>query len=145
MGAYVDSSVLVKLYVTEPNSHVADALVRRLSAPTPLTHIQELEIRNAVRLKQGRGELTAAEAQAALGDFQSDIGAGRYERPAYDLASTFDQAEILSQRYAAATNCRSLDLLHVAAAVKIGTREFVSFDARQRAAAHAAGLVVLPI
>ncbi len=63
MGVYVDSSILVKLYATEPNSPVADALVLGFPAPLPLTHIQELEIRNALRLKQGRGERQELKAE----------------------------------------------------------------------------------
>lgn len=144
-GAYIDTGILLKLYATEANSHEADALVASFDTPLPLTHFQELEVRNALRLKQGCGELTEKETALALDDFQSDIEAGRYERPAYDLATVFARAEALSGKHAVQTKCRSLDLLHVAAAQEIGSREFASFDERQRAVARAAGLVVLPL
>ncbi len=143
-GAYIDTGILLKLYAKESTSPQAIALVVGFEIPLPLTHFQELEIRNVLRLKQGRGELTEKEAALALGDFPSDIEAGRYERPAYDLAAVFARAEALSGRHAVQTKCQSLDLLHVAAAQEIGSREFASFDERQRAVARAAGLVVLP-
>lgn len=144
MDVYIDTGILVKLYVKETTTPQAITLVLNFPTPLPLTHIQELEIRNALRLKQGRGELTEREAAAALYDFQSDIEAGRYERPAYNLVSVFTGAEDISRKHATTTKCRSLDVLHVAAAREIGCREFVSFDERQRAVARATGLNVLP-
>lgn len=143
-GVYVDTGILVKLYVKETTTPQAIALVLSFPAPLPLTHIHELEVCNALRLKQGRGELTTQALEAALRDFRSDIEAGRYERPAYDLVSVFIRAEELSRQHTATTKCRSLDVLHVAAAQEIGSREFASFDERQRAAARVAGLTVLP-
>ncbi len=143
-GVYIDTGILVKLYATESNTAEAIALVSSFPAPLPLAHFQELEIRNALRLKRGRGELTEQEMSLALNDFQSDIDAGRYECPEYDVAAVFQRAEVLSQLYATQTKCRSLDMLHVAAAQEIGSREFASFDERQRVVARAAGFVVLP-
>lgn len=62
----------------------------------------------------------------------------------YELTEVFRRAEVLSQAHTSATKCRSLDLLHVAAALEIGCREFASFDVRQRAIARKTGLKVLP-
>lgn len=143
-GVYIDTGILVKLYATEANSYVADALVFSFATPLPLIHFQELEIRNALRLKEAWTELTTKEAALALSDFQSDIYAGRYERPNYDLKAVFLRAELLSSNHTVQTKCRSLDVLHVAAALEIGSLEFASFDIRQRAVAQAAGLAVLP-
>ena len=39
---------------------------------------------------------------------------------------------------------RSLDLLHVAAALELRAKSFLSFDTRQRQAARAEGLKILP-
>ncbi len=49
-----------------------------------------------------------------------------------------------SAKYAASTLARSLDILHVAAALPLGARVFVSFDDRQRKLARRARLKVLP-
>ncbi|MFM9962544.1 MAG: hypothetical protein ACKV2Q_15135 [Planctomycetaceae bacterium] len=40
---------------------------------------------------------------------------------------------------------RTLDALHVAAALSVGETDFVSNDLRQRAAATAVGMTVLPV
>jgi predicted nucleic acid-binding protein len=143
-NVYIDTGVLVKTYAAEENSAEADAIVLRTAAPLPLTHFQELEIRNAIRLKHSRGEISEPAMRAALRDFQTDIDEGRFERPAYELAAVFHRAETLSRMHTVATKCRSLDLLHVAAALEIGSREFASFDERQRAVARKSDLAILP-
>lgn len=144
MNTYFDAGVLLKAYVPEPDSNVADALILEAQPPLPLTHLHEIEMRNALRLKRGRREITQAELRGALRNFQADITAGRLERPAYDLVVVFHKAEELSARYSAATLARSLDILHVAAALIIHASTFVSFDERQRKVARRAGLKLLP-
>jgi hypothetical protein len=39
---------------------------------------------------------------------------------------------------------RTLDIIHVAAALAVGAKEFVTFDSRQAAVATRAGLTVKP-
>lgn len=144
MKTYFDTGVLLKAYVPEANSNEADALIHDAELPLPLTHFHEIEIRTALRLKRGRGEITESEMKSALRDFQADITAGRLEKPNYDLVAVFHKAEELSAKYAADTFARSLDILHVAAALTLGARVFVSFDERQRNIAARTKLKVLP-
>lgn len=141
---YVDTSLLVKLYVREPESPQAIALVLSFNTPLPLTHLQQLELRNALRLKRARDELTSQDARSAEKDFESDIGLGRFEPIAFEGETFFQRAEALSREYTASTMCRTLDILHVASALTIGCREFASFDQRQRTLATEVGLAVLP-
>ena len=54
--------------------------------------------------------------------------------------AVFGIASRLSEQHAALTGTRSLDILHVAAAKALRSREFASFDNRQRALATATGL-----
>jgi hypothetical protein len=46
--------------------------------------------------------------------------------------------------HSATLGCRTLDIIHVAAALVIGAGEFVTFDVRQGAMAKKAGLEVKP-
>ena len=46
--------------------------------------------------------------------------------------------------YFSSLGCRTLDIIHVAAALVIGAKEFVTFDGRQAAMARKAGLTVKP-
>ncbi len=56
----------------------------------------------------------------------------------------WDKAENLSAQYACLVNCRTLDTLHVATALLLGFRDFVSLDRRQRSLAEHVGLRVKP-
>ena len=140
MDTYVDTGIIVKTYIKESDSPNAIALLLSLPAPIILTPLQELETANAIRLKHARGEITAAAMAAALDNFQDDIRAGRWHRPFCDHSAIYRKAAELSRAHAVATNCRSLDLLHVASASVLGCRAFATFDKRQAAAARKAGL-----
>jgi predicted nucleic acid-binding protein len=50
------------------------------------------------------------------------------------------EAERLSALHSETLGTRSLDVLHVAAAIVLGLRELLTFDRRQAALARAAGL-----
>jgi len=56
----------------------------------------------------------------------------------------FDSAIIVMVSHSAILGCRTLDIIHVAAALIIGATEFVTFDGRQGAIAKQAGLTVKP-
>ena len=144
MKTYFDTGVLIKAYVPEADSPKALVLIRQVKPPIPITHLHNIEIRNALRLKCGRGEITEIEMKASLRLFDDDIAAGRLERPPYELAGLFQRAESLSGKHAISTLARTLDILHVAAALEIGCKQFVSFDKRQRNLAGREQLKVSP-
>ncbi len=51
-------------------------------------------------------------------------------------------AERLSELYTDAGGHRSMDILHVATAIELGVKEFLTFDGNQKKLAEAEGLVV---
>jgi predicted nucleic acid-binding protein len=144
MDAYFDSAIIVKLYVSETTSPDAIRLVGAYAAPYWLTHWQTLEVKNAIRLKAFRKEITATEMNQSIAAFEQDIAMGRWQRPVYDSPTVERKADELSASHSATLGCRTLDIIHVAAAVVIGAREFVTFDGRQGAMAKQAGLTVKP-
>ena len=73
-----------------------------------------------------------------------DILSGRWKTPPYKEATVWRFARDLSDSHAANIGCRTLDLLHVAVALSLGVKTFVSFDERQRAVAKLEGLTVKP-
>lgn len=141
---YFDSGVIVKLYVPEPNSAEAIRLVTASPLPGLLTEWQAIEVRNAMRLKRFRGEITPSHLRSALRAMAEDERLGRWARPSIDHGSVLHRAELLSAKFAVSLGCRSLDIVHVAAALVAGVRAFVSFDGRQRQLAKKAGLLVKP-
>jgi hypothetical protein len=62
-----------------------------------------------------------------------------------DLAGVFASATDLATRYARTVLCRSLDVLHVAAALHLRCSALVSADERQLQLAHAVGLEVVDL
>lgn len=139
VSAYVDSSVFVASYLAEPHSAAARRSVAA-EPQVPFTALHHLEVRNAFRLQVGRKRITREESEAVLRHLEQDIAAERLRLTPLDLYAVFERAEELSARHTARALCRSLDILHVAAALELGCGRFVSFDARQVKLAGAAGL-----
>jgi predicted nucleic acid-binding protein len=144
MDAYFDSAIIIKLYVSEATSPDAIRLVGAHVTPYALTQWQELEVKNAIRLKAFRAEITLAEMNQSIAAFEQDIATGRWQRPAYTAGTVEQKADELSARHSAVLGCRTLDIIHVAAALVLGSTEFVTFDGRQGALAKLAGLTVKP-
>jgi hypothetical protein len=59
-------------------------------------------------------------------------------------SSIYAKAQELSNTHTPTTATRSLDLMHLAAALLSGARAFLTFDKRQAKAVIAEGLVVKP-
>jgi len=117
--------------------------MRRASTTLLITPLCELELVNALQLRLFRKELTAEEVRAAHAAVQSDISAGVYSLQPLSIG-VFEAAKRLSVKYVAGIGSRSLDVLHVAAALTMGAEILFSFDGKQRKLAKAAGLRVAP-
>jgi predicted nucleic acid-binding protein len=141
---YVDSSVLVAVYVPERFSKAARQAVRAV-AQIPFTPIHELEVRNAFELLVGRRLITREECRAIQAQLDGDLESQRLARLPLDLDTVFTNASDLARAHTNRYLTRSLDLLHVAAAQELKCSTFVSADDRQLAAARAAGLKVVDI
>jgi predicted nucleic acid-binding protein len=144
VSTYIDTALFVKAFILEADSPETIALLESVGEPFGCTHLHELEIPNAIRLKRFRGEITKAQETAAIRAFRTDVEAGRFDRLAYNLIAVFIRAEQLSAKYAGDTGTRSLDLWHIAAALEAGCTAFASYDARQRTVAELCGLTVIP-
>lgn len=144
MTSYFDSSVLIAVYGTERFSRRAR---REVAATTgvPFTALHELEVPTALRALHGRGVLDARELRGLLDQLADDKDAHRLVEVRLDLFEVFTRAIALSTTHAATLLCRSLDVLHVAAALALGCSQFVSGDDRQLVLAAAEGLVAVDV
>jgi predicted nucleic acid-binding protein len=142
MKAYADTGLLCSLYAPDAHSVVAVARMRRARDPLPLIWLHHLELRNALRLRVFRGEITGGQRDAALNAFLADAAGGVYMAANPVLGEVMMEAERLSASQAEKLGTRSLDILHVAAALVLGAAEFWTFDKRQAALAKAAGMKV---
>ena len=143
MSLYYDSGVLVKLYVREEMSEAVTAFVARRGEVITINGLHELEIRNALRLKRFRSEIDAEQLAASMAMLADDFARLRLIRGAFDWRLVRDEAERLSGTASPTMGTRTIDLLHVAAALSQGVAGFVSLDHRQCAAARLAGLEVV--
>jgi predicted nucleic acid-binding protein len=141
---YADTGVIVKGYVLEADSEAAVGILDSLGDHLLYSHLHSIEIPNAIRLKRFRGEITKSQENASTRAFLSDIESGVLTPCEYDLGEVFLLAERLSAKHSAILGSRSLDLLHVAAAIEAGATHFASLDARQRKVAGLNGLKLLP-
>jgi predicted nucleic acid-binding protein len=132
MTLYLDSSALIKRYVAEPDSDVAEAA---LLADTEWVTGQHTLVEIMLALPRRLGEAELGVARAA---FERD-----WERSfivALDDATCRRAAE-----FGVATGARSLDALHLAAADRAGGRSvpIVTFDIRLAHAARSLGFTVI--
>ena len=140
---YVDPSALLKLYIHEPASAAMSGWRTRTRGALPLTEHGRLEIINGICLAAFRKTVTVAAMRDALASFDEDLGEGRYEHADVLWRATLRRAAELSQAHTSIIGCRSLDVLHVATAIQLELRRFVTFDRRQQDLARAAGLTVV--
>ena len=99
----------------------------------------ELEVVNAMGLRVFRKEVSASQAQASLNDFENDLRKGVFElRGLSELI--FGRAHQLSRQTTAKLGTRTIDILHVAAALELGADYLYSLDNQQRKLAHAVRL-----
>ena len=138
--SYVDSGVLIKLYVREHNSAAAAGLVATYPS-VKLNPVQELEMRNTLRALGGRAIISDAQRAMAEHEFERDVILGRLRRAVPDWQQVFQVAMRLSTEHTAATLARSLDILHVAIAITEQADLFITTDQRQRDVAVREGLV----
>jgi predicted nucleic acid-binding protein len=139
---YADTGFLCSLY--SPDTHTARAIARmqRQTLPLPLTWLHQLELRNALRLRVFRGEISGAQRDASLNALLADIAAGVLADTLPPLTALATEAERLSALHSERLGTRSLDIVHVAAAVVLGRAELLTFDQRQANLARAVGLKV---
>jgi predicted nucleic acid-binding protein len=142
MSAYADTGFLCSLYAPDANSAKANAKMRPESVPLWFTWIHQVELRNAMRLRVFRKEITMRQKDASLNLVLADVAQGILAASAPDHGRLVLEAERLSASYSERLGTRSLDILHVAAALVLGERTFLTFDRRQASLARAVGLHV---
>lgn len=143
MKAFCDASFLVSLYTPDANTAKAIQQCSRGAAGLAVTPLAELEVVNALQLRLFRRELTQAEVTAAGEAFRRDLADGVYTSFVVSLA-IYEKARSLSRKHTSSIGCRSLDILHVAAALVMRADILYTFDDRQKSLAKLEGLLAAP-
>lgn len=140
MTAYADTGFLCSLYAPDAHTRRAVARMKRQVLPLPVIWLHQLELRNALRLRVFRGEIAPTQRDASINAMLTDLASGVLAHAPPPLADLTIEAERLSVLHSETLGTRTLDILHVAAALVLGRSEFLTFDRRQHALATAAGL-----
>jgi uncharacterized protein len=142
---YVDPSALLKLYLHEPQSRAMATWRAKHHGSLQLTHHGRVEIINALGLALHRSIISAAIHTTALNALQDDLIQGRNRLVDMAWRTILNTAADISRLYTPSTGCRTLDVIHVASALELDLKRFVTYDRRQRKLATALGLkVVVP-
>jgi predicted nucleic acid-binding protein len=144
MSAYADTSLLISLYTQDSNSEETAALLGRREGLVLVTPFGESEFVNTVELRVFRKDISPAQAERSLQDFQRDLDHGSFLIGRPVPARSYEQAMLLSRRHTRQTGTRGMDVIHVAIALELGAEVFFTFDKDQAKLARRAGLTVRP-
>jgi predicted nucleic acid-binding protein len=141
---YFDTGALVKLYIVERGSDFVQNIARRTGA-IGINPLQETELRNAILAAEGRRTVSREAARCSLDNFEEDLQNGVFIRESPEWAWVYRRADILARQYTPRFLCRTLDILHIAAAELSGAERIVTGDQRQQKLAKAIGLKVAKV
>lgn len=137
---YADPSALLKLYVHEPESAAMNSWRARTRRALPLTDHGRVEISNGIRLAAFRKVISGDAMRDALASFDEDVAEGRFTHADVPWRAALRRAADISRTHTASTGCRTLDVVHVATALELNLRRFLTFDRRQQDLARLVGL-----
>ena len=142
MSVYVDSSFLVSLYLQD--SHLRKARKRLLHKPEILlTPLNRAELAHSFYFQVFRQRVRVVEAQLAWVAFENDCSK-RIWREVPLPPEVWNLSADIAAKFGPALGVRTLDSLHVACALELGSRKFWTFDERQAKLAQAVGLDTTP-
>jgi predicted nucleic acid-binding protein len=135
---YADTSFVVSLYVTD--QHSAEAR-RRIAGSPPIwfTPFHRAESAHAFAQHVFHGKASLAEMQRLSRQLDKDRASGLWLEVSLP-ESVFDVCADLARRHGPRLGVRTLDSLHVAAALQLKAEQFWTFDERQAKLARVAGL-----
>jgi predicted nucleic acid-binding protein len=148
MRIYPDTSFLCSLYRKQEHTPRAILYRESMTEKLPFSSLLEFEFIQAIRLQVWRHEkdwrkgYVEAEADQMMADWESDVARGSNLLVPVDHDAVLRLARTLALKMTAVGGHRTLDVLHVATAVHLGAKEFLTFDDRQRVLAAHAGLDV---
>jgi predicted nucleic acid-binding protein len=144
MVTYADSSFLVSLYIQDSYTLEARRFLASHSFSVLLTNFSRSETQHAIRTLAFRKMITIGEMTQGLSHFERAQNEGIHELRLGTPDELFENASRLSNRHALEFGVRYLDLLHIASALLLNAKRFLTFDIRQAKLAKTVGLEVKP-
>ena len=142
---YVDPSALCRLYLNQPGLRELSDWRRRIGGSLPVTHHGRTEVVNGICRAAFAGQLGEPEMLEALGEVEADFADGRLHQADLLWRAALNRAGELSRKHTSKLGTRALDVLHVACALELKLRHFLTFDDRQAKLATATGLKLVKL
>ncbi len=146
---YPDTSFLCSVYRKQEHTPLALALKRNLGEELHYTSLLEFEFLQAIELQvwlhsndRTRG-YSRHEADRMIRDWETDTASGINRLVAFDMDAVLRLSKSYSLKLTASGGHRTMDMFHVATAIHLGAKKFLTFDDRQRRLADFAGLEVV--
>lgn len=141
---YLDTGALVKLYIIEQGSEFVQKTAQSAKI-LPIHSLQITELRNALHAAQGRDIISRKTLIKSLNNFDEDLESGVFqqEQPNWDFL--WKRSEQLINKFTAKFLCRTLDILHVAAAEDCNADAVLTGYHRQSQLCKVIGLQVIII
>ncbi len=140
MKSYFDTSVLVKLYIPEEDSEAICTFIQNRGKSIAINSLQITELKNAFALKAFRQDILNEELEKLLNQMKEDFRRDRITLVKVDWIKLWEVAQDYSLKFTRTIGCRTLDILHVAAAKVMNAEEFYTNDKRQQELAEATGM-----
>ena len=142
MRAYPDTSFLFSLYAPQVHSPISAAYFAAMKEPLHLTSLNRFELVNAIQLALFRKTIARRAGLGALEKLAANIDSGALVIVPCDWAAVHGRALQIALHHTGCGGYRGFDILHVATALELGAKEFLTFDATQTQLAKAMGLKV---
>ena len=134
-----DTSFLFALYGNDAHTEAARKYVLAKAPVILLTAWNRYEFENALRLAEFRKLIPSGGGEDLLGDFESDLRAGRLSAPPCHLGEILTKARAISSQQTILGGHRSFDILHLAGALELEADTFLTFDRNQAGLAKSLG------
>jgi predicted nucleic acid-binding protein len=142
---YWDTSTLVKLYVSEPDS-LQFATHLAATGPATSSELARWEIFRVFARKEADKVITTGAAETIFARFGTDVASGRIRLLPMDGATEdqFRKLTLMLHRLAPPIFTRTLDAIHLATAQLHQAVELIATDVNLRKCAVAIGLKIFP-
>ncbi len=141
--SYIDSSALRQLYAHDTRSAAMAGWRFKNPGPLIFTRFCRVELVNSMASAIFRRDITEAAFQGFLDAFARDQAEDDLRLVDVPWRTVLDRAADISRQHTPRLGTRSLDVLHVASALELNARQFVTCDARQAKLAESCGLKVI--
>lgn len=135
-----DTSFLFSFYHHDAHSAAARKFVTLHKDCLFLSPFNRFELYNAFRFSEFCKTLSKGRSELLIAAFEKDLALGYFQEPTCNLATILTEAHYISSCYTIEKGYRAFDILHIASALHLHAKVFLTFDQKQRMLAKSQGL-----